>query len=141
MMEAKSTRQRPIGYWLRRADELLTAKIDDAQREQGLTRLDWQTLSLLHDARTTPRDALVESLSPFADAPSVIDGLASLADRGLLRLSAGDEVELTPDGSAIYAKALAVQEVVRKQAAAGIDEAEYTTTVSVLRRLVDNLGE
>jgi hypothetical protein len=42
-------RRLPIGYWLERADELLTARIDEAQRENGPTRLSWQVINVVHE--------------------------------------------------------------------------------------------
>ncbi len=129
---------RPIGYWLRRADQLLTARIDDAQRATGITRLEWQLLNVVRKARSSAVDGAVAALAPFADAATVETAVASLEARGLIRRATGS-LSLTPEGEDLFAAALAVQTAVRQQAMAGISEADYETAMRVLQQLVANL--
>ena len=140
-------RQRlPIGYWLKRADELLTARIDEAQRENGLTRLDWQALNVVRDAvAEADGDAdgaepslVAEALAPFAPAATVTGALDSLRERGLVAEADG-RVRLSASGAETYDRALTSQKAVREGAFAGIERGDYETTVAVLRRLVENL--
>jgi DNA-binding MarR family transcriptional regulator len=128
---------RPIGYWLKRADQLLTDRIDAAQRATGLTRLEWQLLNVIR--KTTPTvEKAAEALRPFADPTTADAAIASLeARRALRRTAAG--VALTAEGDALFVKALAVQTSVRERAMAGIAGDEYETTMRVLQRLVENL--
>ncbi len=138
-MSKEKTQQLPIGYWLKRADELLTARIDGAQRANSLTRLEWQTLNVVRDNGTATRDEVVGTLRPFADATTVHDVLEGLAQRGLFAGSLEDRLELTRAGMELYERALSSQKAIRQRAVAGISEAEYVATVGVLRRLVENL--
>ena len=41
------TARRPLGYWLRAVDELLTSEFAAAFRNEGVTRRDWMLLNLL----------------------------------------------------------------------------------------------
>lgn len=41
---------RPIGYWLRLVDSLLTERINTAQRRHSMTRVEWQILNVLREA-------------------------------------------------------------------------------------------
>lgn len=129
----------PIGYWLRRADELLTARIGEAQHDNGLSRLDWQALNVVHDAGSPNAGHVASTLSPFASAVEGSNVLRSLAGRGLVHQKASGEYELTTAGSLLYEKALSAQKEVRFQATLGIGEDEYRATVTVLQRLVKNL--
>lgn len=138
MTEERRIQKRPIGYWLKRADALLTARIDEAQRENGLTRLEWQILNVIHDARVVHSERVVESLRPFASAFDVIGTLDSLAERSVVA-SADDAFSLTEAGEEMYERALAVQQDIRRQAFEGISEGEYDTTMRALERLVANL--
>ena len=35
------TKQKPIGYWLKRADEVITEHVDPVLSDNGFTRLRW----------------------------------------------------------------------------------------------------
>jgi DNA-binding MarR family transcriptional regulator len=129
----------PIGYWLKRADELLTKRIDEAQRSNGLTRLAWQALNVIRDKATAGRDDLVDALRSFADPTTVDSVVLELVSRDLVAGSESAVFSLTPAGTGLYEKALAAQLAIRQQAVAGITEAEYASAVDVLERLVANL--
>ena len=132
-------RQRlPIGYWLKRADDLLTARIDEAQRENGLARLDWQALNVVRDADGAEPAHVADTLSPFASASEVVGVLDALCRCGLL-VEKGGHVRLSASGVETYNRALASQKAVREGAFAGVERSDYETTMNVLRRLVENL--
>ena len=130
--------QQPIGYWLKKADTLLTARIDAVQQANGLTRLDWQMLNVIRDAEATPAH-LAATLKPFADAEQVAGRLTALAARGLVAAAGPGTYTLTDAGAALYHRALEAQQGVRKTAFAGLSEADYHATLHVLQTLVANL--
>ena len=132
----------PIGYWLKKADELLTARINEAQEANGLTRTGWQILNFLHETSTASGSQIIDVLKPFADADTLKATIDALARRGLVE-EAGTQpgtLRLTDQGRALHAAALDVQMKVRRQAVQGISEADYVTTVRVLQQMVANLG-
>jgi aminoglycoside 6'-N-acetyltransferase len=129
----------PIGYWIKKADELLTSRIDEAQRQNGLTRLAWQILNMVRDAAAPARNEVAATLRPFARAAVVDETLNALAERGLVRRLPAGLLELTPEGAALHERALESQQTVRSRAVEGIEGADYATTVRVLQRLVRNL--
>ena len=129
----------PIGYWIKKADELLTSRIDAAQQTNGLTRLGWQALNLIQEAAAPSRDEVAKTLRPFADAAIVDQTLDRLAEEGLVRQMSAGLLELTAEGAKLHQRALESQKTVRHRAVEGIDGADYATTVRVLQRLVRNL--
>jgi DNA-binding MarR family transcriptional regulator len=129
----------PLGYWLKRADELLTKRIDEAQRSNGLTRLEWQVLNVIHDKGTARREDLVDALRPFADAATIDSVVLALVAREIVSGSAAAVFTLTKAGLELFEKALAAQLVLRQQAMTGISDEEYSVVVNVLERLVANL--
>ncbi len=129
----------PIGYWLKKADELLSARVDEAQAANGLTRFGWQVLNLIHETAAPARDDVVATLRPFADAAAVDAELDGLAGRGLVSRSSGGGLELTAGGASLHQQALEAQKTIRHRAVEGIDGADYETAVRVLQRLVQNL--
>ena len=132
---------KPIGYWLRRADELLTARTDEAQRANGLDRLAWQVINVVREggASGATRARITEALHPFANFPTIDTVLNDLARRGLIGGSDSAGFELTPAGEEMYQSALTLQTSIREKAVAGISPSDYTTAVAVLQRLVENL--
>lgn len=132
-------KQLPIGYWLKRADDLLTRRIDEVQRANGLTRLGWQALNVVRERPTASHSEITDTLQSFAEATAVDDVLAELADRGLISGSAEHGFGLTPGGTELYDRALQAQKAIRQRSVAGISETDYATTVAVIQRLVDNL--
>lgn len=140
-MTRKLNEQRPIGYWLRRADELLTEHIDEAQHAQGINRLEWQALNVVRDGEAATYDAIADVLRPFADRTAVQNALERLLRRNVLRETGERRLEFTADGESLYATALAAQQEVRKRAMTGISEGEYDAAVAVLKRVVTNLEQ
>lgn len=133
----------PIGYWLKKADELLTTRINEAQQANGLSRTEWQVLNVLHETPAVSRERIIEVLHPFGDAQrlgAVVDGLVQ---RGLVAANTSDagQLQLTAQGRDVHQAALEVQRQIRQQAVRGITEADYLTTVRVLQQIVANLSD
>lgn len=131
----------PIGYWVKKVDELLTARIDEVQEANGLSRTQWQILNVLYETSSASRDQIIDVLSPFGNADTLGSAITSLVNRGLVE---EDEFEagtlrLTAQGRDLHATALEAQQKLRLQAVRGIGEADYVTTVRVLQQIVTNL--
>lgn len=130
--------ERPIGYWLKRADALLTARIDAVQAAHGLTRLGWQLLTLVRDAAPSVDEAAAV-VRPFADLETVRQRLADFEGRGWVAAGRAGRLSLTPQGTEVYAAAEQAQRELRRAVMDGISEDEYGTTLRTLRTLVRNL--
>ena len=133
--------QLPIGYWLRKADELLAARTDEVQQAHGLSRLEWQLLNVIHEHGMAPYQRIVENLRPFADVPMLVEGIERLIAREAVESVSADEpvYRLTTGGEALHAVALRSQHAFRQRAMQGISEGEYAAAIRVLQRLVQNL--
>lgn len=131
----------PIGYWLKRADEVLTGRINEAQLANGLRRTDWQILNVLYEVGSATEEQLATPMRPFADVTVLREAVMGLTQRGLVDGdgSAGKNYILTQQGQRTHASALALQKEVRDRAIKGISEADYTTAVRVLQQIVENL--
>ncbi|MGE3800107.1 MAG: MarR family winged helix-turn-helix transcriptional regulator [Candidatus Kapaibacterium sp.] len=141
-MSEQQQRERPIGYWLKRADQLLTEGIDKLQRANGLTRLEWQALNVIvqggREGGEVSGEEIAATLHAFTTASQVEGVLENLAKRGEISpLQNG--YQLTDAGRELYNRAGALQQEFRQQSMAGISEAEYMTTMRTLRQLVENL--
>lgn len=131
----------PIGYWVKKVDELLTSRINEVQEANGLSRTQWQILNFLNETSSAPRAQIVDVLNPFGDANTLGVTIDSLVERGLIEEEGPESgnLWLTAQGRALHATALEAQKKVRQQAVQGIAEADYVTAVRVLQQIVTNL--
>ncbi len=135
----KKSKNLPIGYWLKRADELLTKGIDKIQSSNGLSRTNWQILNAIEKMGITSQDKIVETLHPFADPATIVNSIKNLIKKELVTESTNDNYKLTQAGSDLYGRALRKQKEFRGRAGKGITKEEYAVTIEVLKKLVDNL--
>ena len=127
---------RPIGWWVKRLDELLEQVVERAVAADGLTRRHWQ---VLHHLATAPEAlsgaAVADDLEPFTGVDAV---LGDLAGRGWLRTTVDGRVALTASGRAAHERLMAAVGRMRRQVAEGLTPDEYAATVSALARMVAN---
>lgn len=128
---------RPIGYWLKRADEVITRQMGAALSSEGVSRFHWQLLNLLRGPERTVR-VLARAMENFVDAAGVDRLLAELTERGWVSRS-GDEFEVTAEGEAAYARLAERIGEFRRRSREGISDEEYATVVRTLQRMIENL--
>lgn len=137
-------KQQPIGFWLKRTDELLTKRSNEALSEVGLTRFHWQALNSIFEADTITRDDLFAGLQTFVDSSGLDAILDDLVSRGWLvrreGMSGAVKLELTDSGKEGHSQALARQAEVRRRSMQGISQEEYTMVIRILQRFVENLA-
>ncbi|MFF2789486.1 MarR family transcriptional regulator [Streptomyces sp. NPDC058049] len=132
---------KPIGYWLNRTDQALTASMDALLAEFGLTRLGWQVLGVVKDDPQATDTAVLTALAANADAPAPASAVTSVLDGGWVTRPQPDRLALTDGGRARLAAVARRVDAFRELAAAGITREEYVTAVSVLERMTGNLTE
>jgi DNA-binding MarR family transcriptional regulator len=134
-------KSRPIGYWLREADELLTRFTNRVQLSNGVSRYEWQVLNLVHRSPDIRYDQIGGVLLPFMDDQALRAIIARLHDRGWLEEIANElpAYRLTAAGEKQHVRVRRAQQQVRDTAMRGITPDEYVATVAVLQRMVANL--
>jgi len=125
---------RPIGWWVKRLDELLEQVVEHAVRGEGLTRRHWQVLHQLAGG-PSERPALTAVLAPFADADDIDAVVRDLAARGWLD-DATDVLALTADGQAAHERLLVEVARMRRMVTDGVTPEDYARTVATLTRMV-----
>ena len=134
------TSKRPIGFWIKSADQALDRMGDAIHESDGFTRRRWQVLSLIVRSEPVSIDALVEQFRPMLGVGEVQAELSVLEDRKIIHYHAGG-VSTTTTGADIHRHLEARQITVREKAMQGIDEADYLATLRCLSRIVENLSE
>ncbi len=154
------TDQRPIGYWLKLVDRLIDESFEGSLDEHGITRRQWQLLNVLGrgPAALSELDAAVapflasaavadaDGTEPGQPAPTAGDTTPTTAAE-LAELVESDWVAiadslyvLTPRGQQSFERLSVVIEEFRASMSAGVDDAQYATTVATLERMARNLG-
>jgi DNA-binding MarR family transcriptional regulator len=137
--------ERPIGYWLKKLNNLIDAEFERQLGEASLSRQQWQVLNLLADGpRSVPE--LESELAPFLrDAPEDLGEAQDLrhALSGLVMRGWVDSMEniviLTESGQAQFELLKARVAELRQALTAGISAEEYQATIDVLSRMTENL--
>jgi DNA-binding MarR family transcriptional regulator len=142
MVQREVTKQLPIGYWLKHADEVITKHVDQVLSDHGFTRFRWQVLNIVYEAGTITRKEVFNTLKPFIDErqlDEIIDGFVK--GGWLVKRGDGDATELvlTDAGKAERETIFKLQSEVRRRAMQGITDQEYTIVIDVLQRMVKNL--
>lgn len=125
------TDRRPLGYWLRAVDGLLTSAFAEAFAEEHIDRRDWMLLN-----------ALSGDVEPPAFAAKLArrgKRLRSLAERGWIAEQDG-EWALTDEGRAAKERLSALVEDIRDRVAGAVSPEEYATTMTSLEVIAREFG-
>ncbi len=142
MAHQDTAKHKPIGYWLKHADEVITEHVDRVLSDNGFTRSRWQVLNIIYQAGTTTRSDVFDTMQTFLDIcqlDEVIDGF--MEGGWLVRHGEGNgaQLTLTAAGKAKRESIFELQSEVRRRAMRGVTEREYATVIAVLERMVRNL--
>lgn len=142
MAQPEETKQQPIGYWLKHADEVITERTDQALSDNGFSRSRWQVLNIVYQAGTITRGGVFNTMQTFIDARQLEEIIDRFVEEGwLVKFGEGDaaQLTLTDAGKAQRETVFKLQSEVRRRAMQGITEQEYATVIEVLQRIVKNL--
>ena len=130
--ERLPTSPRPLGFWLRAVDALISREFDTAFADEGATRRDWMLLNAL--ARTV-------------DAPDSGQWLARKGKhlRGLEKRGWADEAGdgtwvLTDEGRAALERLGGVVDGIRRRVADTVAPDDFATTMTTLEAIARELG-
>jgi DNA-binding MarR family transcriptional regulator len=135
-------KHKPIGYWLKHADNVITEHIDRVLSENGFTRSRWQVLNIVYQAGTITRSGVLDTMQTFIEARQLDEIIEEFVEQGWLVKHGeeeGAQLTLTEAGKAQRETIFELQSEVRKRAMQGITEREYATVIDVLERMVSNL--
>jgi len=136
---------RPLGYWLRLVDRLIDEQFATTLEEHGITRRQWQLMNVLAQAPASVAE-LDAAIAPFLAAAteerereSSVEHLTELIESAWVDATPTG-YELTVRGQAALERLAVVVAEQRTVITAGVTDAEYQQTVSVLQRVAVNLG-
>ncbi|GAA2978313.1 hypothetical protein JOD63_003098 [Microbacterium terrae] len=124
------TDHRPLGFWLRTVDHLLTRAFAEALAAEGVDRRDWMLLSRLGG-----------DVAPDA-APPVRDGkrMRRLEDRGWVDQRGDGTWTLTDAGRAEHARLAATVDAIRTRVVGAAGDDGYAAATTALEAIARELG-
>ena len=141
--QSNEIKSQPIGYWTGEAYRHIAEAIRGSLEAEGLTQPQWWMLNHVAAGSWT-RSALLEKLArPNAneqglDLDQELDGLT---ERGWLILhTATQKLDVTSAGEQARQQAWERNGATHRGMIAGVSDAEYDHCISVLQRIVGNLG-
>jgi DNA-binding MarR family transcriptional regulator len=129
---------RPIGWWLRRADDLISGSMDRTLDGAGITRSHWQLMNAVRADEAATRATVQSELRDFLDEQAVDRVVADLDDRGWIE-DLGSTLRLTPEGEEALGDIGREIAGFRERMSNGVSADDYATTMRTLARMVDNL--
>jgi DNA-binding MarR family transcriptional regulator len=135
-------KHKPIGYWLKHVDNVITEHIDRVLSENGFTRSRWQVLNILYQTDTITRSGVLDTMQTFIDARQLHGIIEEFVEQGWLVKHGEEEgarLTLTEAGKAQRETIFELQSEVRRRTMQGITEREYATVIDVLERMISNL--
>jgi hypothetical protein len=132
----------PIGYWTGAAYRAVVGRIRAELAVEQLGQPHWWVLNHVAGAPGTwHRDGLTERLTPFDDqATDFAAVFDDLAGRGWLRQAADGSLTLTGAGEQGLTRARERSRRAHEEMHKGITPHEYAATLTILRRVIENLG-
>jgi hypothetical protein len=130
--DAAATTSRPLGYWLRVLDSLITREFASAFESEGADRRDWMMLN---------------ALDGDVDAPGLTERLARkgkrlrrLEDRGWVEEQGDGTWALTEEGARAKERLGTVVSGIRSRVAGAVSPEDYATTLATLEAIARELG-
>ena len=141
--QSNEVNSQPIGYWTGEAYRRIATAIRASLAKEGLTQPQWWMLN--HVAKGDwKQDALLDKLGRFNANEQGLDLLNEhddLIERGwLTREPATEQLTLTAEGEAGRRRTWERNGDAHRSMIAGVSEAEYDACITVLQRIVGNLG-
>ncbi|REG78413.1 MarR family winged helix-turn-helix transcriptional regulator [Algoriphagus antarcticus] len=127
----------PIGYYLKKADNVLTEGINDIHKEFDINRTQWQILNSINESNNISRNHIISILIEFAEKEVIINTIGKMINGELIKEDT--ELKLTEKGKDIFNKCFQKQKEFRHKSMKNISEQEYIQTITTLEKIIDNL--
>ncbi len=129
----------PIGYYLKKADNLLTEGINKILIELEIDRLKWQLLHSINQNRNNDKSEVVSILKEFAGEKVISAAIDDLIKRGLVVSANGTNLALSQKGEELHTRCLQRQKEFRQKATENVTQEEYIHTIETLEKIIGNL--
>jgi hypothetical protein len=130
--------KKPIGYYLKLADNCLTQGIDVIHTQHQINRTEWQVINSISEKQTIAKIELIELMKPFGDKQTIENIIDKLTVRKLIE-NQNNNLTLSIDGQQFHKTCFDLQKDFRKKAMTNISDNDYQTTISTLQQIIRNI--
>lgn len=133
---------KPLGFWVKLVDQLIDEMFATTLEEHGLTRRQWQILSILSRGSVTPSELEV-ALGPFGESSSgegSVEQVSELVESDWVAADDEGRLTLTQRGTGAFEGIADVVEEARASVTNGVPPEDFETAAAVLERMARNLG-
>lgn len=130
--DAGTPTERPLGYWLRLVDALITREFARTLENEGVGRRDWMLLNVLSGTIEVP--GLAERLARRGKH------LRRLEERGWVAPAGDGTWSLTDEGRAAQERLTALVSGIREKVAGAVSPEEFATMTASLEAIAGELG-
>ncbi|WP_345948207.1 hypothetical protein ABDD95_15255 [Mucilaginibacter sp. PAMB04274] len=132
--------QKPIGWYLKEADQLITAFFENAFDQYCITRYHWMVLRTIDTNGFINIEAHHEEIKYFIKLERLKGVIDNLLARGWIQPDYSN-FKFTDTGKQLFDDVTATYEQQVKQMMRGITNEEYNATINVLNRIITNLNK
>lgn len=126
----------PIGFYLKKADNVITSGINKIHSELNLNRTDWQILQSIQNG--SDRKTITTQLLEFVSMAECEGRMDSLRQKGWVE--GIDPMILTEQGKSVFEICLRKQVEFRQKLMQNVSEQDYVHLISTLERMIENLS-
>ena len=133
-----TSKEPPIGYWIKQVDELLTKGINEIHSSFELTRTEWQVLNSIKENEKISKSELSALIRPFESEDSLDTTLGKLREKKILS-GETEKLLLTDKGIEMHKACMEKQKAFRQKAMTNISEQQYQEIIITLKKIAENL--
>ncbi|PSL46072.1 hypothetical protein CLV51_10348 [Chitinophaga niastensis] len=138
-MQPQTTNIRPIGWYLKEADNLITGFMNASFEIRGITRFHWQILQNIDTHGSICKNNYYPQVKRFLSEQELEQLLASLLTRNWIQLH-NEDYTFTETGKQEFDQIAILQQRNKEQMLSGTTSEDYINTINFLSTLILNMG-
>ncbi len=131
---------KPIGWYLKEADKRITAFLNDEFADLSISRHHWMIMQRIAEQGSIITWEFFQEIKSTVTVQQFGEIIQSMLDRGWVTVSAEDKCVFTAEGQGAYQQIGVIQQERSGRMLNGITEGEYNLMISVLNRIIVNIG-
>ncbi|TWW00611.1 MarR family winged helix-turn-helix transcriptional regulator [Chitinophaga pinensis] len=131
---------KPLGWYLKEADKRITAFLNDEFADLSISRHHWMIMQRIADEGSIVTWEFFQEIKSTVSVQQFGEIIQSMLDRGWVTVSVEDKCIFTAEGMEAYRQIGIMQQERSGRMLNGITEAEYNLMISVLNRIIGNIG-
>jgi len=130
---------KPIGWYLKEADQQITSYMNDVFKDLSITRFHWMVIRNIAERGRINTWQFFQEVKNFVTVQEYGEIIQSFVDRGWVVMGAEDTCSLTAAGEEAYKNLAVLQKERAAHMMRGISDDEYKLALSVLNRIIENI--